>query len=217
MVLDWVGVQGATSYTLEFTFDNCCTATDNTGIIYETVTAASWVIPDGWDCFTVRVRANGDYANCTESEWSQPYTYCAETAECRLRYVICGCCKGHGEGLIAADTRPMTEQELLRVEQGTFDQTRPMTPAFVEQETTLGMQIYPNPFGQELTIQLATAITEQSYRLELRDMYGRILLTSVLTDAKTVLPTNQLSRGVYFIQLYDTQGQLLETGRVVKQ
>ena len=217
LVIDWIGVAGATSYTLEFTFDNCCVPTDNSGIIYETTTAASWTIPDGWDCFTVRVRANGDFENCAESEWSQPYTYCAEKNECDIRYVVCGCCKDKEEGLSGIQTRSMTVEEQLQVEQGNFDQTRPMTPAFIESSTSLGMLVYPNPFTQDFTIELDANPLEEGYQLEVIDLYGRVIQTTILIDRKTVLSSVQLSNGVYFIKLYDTQGQLLETDRVVKQ
>jgi hypothetical protein len=75
------------------------------------------------------------------------------------------------------------------------------------------LQVYPNPFQDQLTVVLPAAGPAQ---VELRDLTGRIVLarTSLPLDRQLKLP-DTLSSGVYLLEV--RQGNVIAVRRVKKQ
>lgn len=76
-----------------------------------------------------------------------------------------------------------------------------------------GVQAYPNPFQDQLHIQLPTA--DHAWGIELIALDGRVLKSKqLIEDNSTILNTSDLPHGVYLLRL--SSGQQIEVLRVVK-
>jgi hypothetical protein len=91
--------------------------------------------------------------------------------------------------------------------------------ARIPQLETPEVQVYPNPFRNEVTIEYMLN-SAANYTLRLIDNLGVSLKSIPLAgqvgyNAQT-LQTNNLPRGMYFLQLTDSVGRLVKTLRIVK-
>lgn len=75
------------------------------------------------------------------------------------------------------------------------------------------MNIYPNPAGNELAINLENS---GSYTVSIYNMLGQTVLGQTVTDAQTALNIAALKPGMYMIALSDQQGATT-TQRFVKK
>ncbi|MBP6333846.1 MAG: T9SS type A sorting domain-containing protein [Bacteroidia bacterium] len=66
------------------------------------------------------------------------------------------------------------------------------------------MEVYPNPFSKTATISL-TEGTMDSGTLVLSSMDGKVVLKQNISSTTTVLFTEELNPGVYFLRLYDEE------------
>lgn len=76
-----------------------------------------------------------------------------------------------------------------------------------------GFEIYPNPANRFITLRNKTGIHAI---VELRDLYGKLLMKSNITDFNSMnLITNDLSSGIYFVYFY--QNNLKSVKKFVKE
>jgi hypothetical protein len=61
-----------------------------------------------------------------------------------------------------------------------------------------GLQLYPNPFVRMLTV-VANHLTAQE-EIVIYDLTGRVVYSTLLSEAETVLDLNGLAKGVYFLK-----------------
>lgn len=60
-------------------------------------------------------------------------------------------------------------------------------------------QLYPNPFKEEIVVQLANSI--QSATIEIHDFTGRLLQTIILKENVQTLDLRSLPDGMYFAEI----------------
>jgi hypothetical protein len=77
-------------------------------------------------------------------------------------------------------------------------------------EQNLLVQVYPNPFQDELFIDNQ----ENGAKLQILDINGRVLLNQDLPLGKLIVPTQAWSSGLYLVQI--EQAQFKQTLKIVK-
>ena len=70
--------------------------------------------------------------------------------------------------------------------------------------------IYPNPTSSEITINSSVKFTT----IKILNAIGQILLTQ---ESSSIVSVSTLSKGIYFIELYDEKGKLLKIGKFIKE
>tara|TARA_Y100000766_G_scaffold285268_1_gene307494 strand:+ start:476 stop:3079 length:2604 start_codon:yes stop_codon:yes gene_type:complete len=76
-------------------------------------------------------------------------------------------------------------------------------PLSVNKTKFLEFDLYPNPTGSNISIKYSKYYLSSSY-LTIYNPLGEILLSSLIKNPITLLPTESLSPGIYFIQLYQS-------------
>ena len=74
-------------------------------------------------------------------------------------------------------------------------------PQSINKTKTLEFNIYPNPTCSNISIRYSNYYLSSSY-LNIYNPLGEILHSSLIKNPITLLPTESLSPGIYFIQLY---------------
>jgi hypothetical protein len=77
------------------------------------------------------------------------------------------------------------------------------------------VQIYPNPFTNEIHIQLATS-TNEVHELKIYTILGEEIIRSVLENSTTTIVTTDLPTGVYFYQVTNNN-QVVQSGKLVSR
>jgi hypothetical protein len=77
-------------------------------------------------------------------------------------------------------------------------------------EQNLQVQVYPNPFQDELFIDNQ----ENGAQLQILDVNGRVLLNQDLPLGKLIVPTQAWSSGLYIVQI--EHAQFKQTLKIVK-
>lgn len=79
--------------------------------------------------------------------------------------------------------------------------------------------VQPNPFRDNIVLSWNTQDipTGETYRLELFSGTGQLLRSIPLPPASASIPTNQLSKGVYYFRIVGTESGLIQAGRLLKQ
>ena len=76
-------------------------------------------------------------------------------------------------------------------------------PLSINKTKFLEFDIYPNPTGSNISIKYSKYYLSSSY-LTIYNPLGEILHSSLIKNPITLLPTENLSPGIYFIQLYQS-------------
>ncbi len=81
----------------------------------------------------------------------------------------------------------------------------------------LGVQVYPNPAGGQLTIKLEGTMGQK--RIVLRNMYGQIVKQALVTGPNETytLAVEDLASGMYLWEVTTASGVRLGAGKVIKQ
>lgn len=81
------------------------------------------------------------------------------------------------------------------------------------------LRIYPNPTGSIVWIELAKEeeVSAKDHHLCLRDTQGKICLMRSMTENPVSLNVENLSPGIYFIEITDETGLRLARGRLIRQ
>lgn len=86
----------------------------------------------------------------------------------------------------------------------------------VVQPETFGLRAFPNPFGQELTVQLDLPATAKKAQLRLFNMLGQVMeIVPLAPQQHQITLGNTLQQGVYFVQV-EVDGTLSQALKVVK-
>lgn len=97
----------------------------------------------------------------------------------------------------------------------TFD-TLTLTNSLAELDDFRNILIYPNPFDGSLTIRMEDM--HSPYRVEVYDLAGRCRYRSLTTSEKQVqLDLQQLSKGLYLIEIKNEIGEVLLVRKVIRQ
>lgn len=79
------------------------------------------------------------------------------------------------------------------------------------------IKLYPNPIINEINIEIAPEIMDNISRLRLLDITGKVLQEENYNSSINKLEFNNgLSNGLYFIQVIDKNGQILQSKKIVK-
>ena len=81
-------------------------------------------------------------------------------------------------------------------------------------EKSIAYSIYPNPFAQEITVQLKEQLTEP-LEIQITDMAGRVVLKSIVAQT-TTFNLDGLTSGVYFVTLV-AESTSSSTSRLIKR
>jgi hypothetical protein len=86
--------------------------------------------------------------------------------------------------------------------------------AFVPFENELShVEVFPNPFENQIIIEI-DATEEVTSTVMIHDMYGRIIVNTIMESNQFVLDTPSITPGVYFLTLQNSKGT--HTVRMVK-
>jgi PKD repeat protein len=92
----------------------------------------------------------------------------------------------------------------------------PQTVTSIKQtEKEIGLNAFPNPITDELTIE-STTTNDSQITYMLVDALGRIVLTGVLNDSKTTINTSNLEKGFYNLSISNEKRSSLKTIKLVK-
>lgn len=84
-----------------------------------------------------------------------------------------------------------------------------------QSEKEIGLNAFPNPMTDELTIEATTA-NDTKLTYVLVDALGRIVLTGNLNNSKTTIHTSNLEKGFYSLSVTNEKGSSLKTIKLVK-
>lgn len=86
-----------------------------------------------------------------------------------------------------------------------------VTTGIIDHDKSAAISIYPNPATESITVKHAYALSSGPV-LQIRDVTGRIVLTSALASNQQTLDISGLSAGVYFATVTSKEGQ----GKTIK-
>lgn len=89
------------------------------------------------------------------------------------------------------------------------------TSAFAVSEN-LSVNIFPNPFHDQLHIEITSNVFE-SYQFILLDAMGRRVRSELIRDQVNTIQMQDLSGGMYFYQLLDRAGGRIVAGKLIKK
>jgi hypothetical protein len=84
----------------------------------------------------------------------------------------------------------------------------------IDLETSIEVNIYPNPFITYTTIALSDATQIHDCELKIYNGQGKEVMNTALTEQLTTIQTSDLSSGVYFYKLFDNF-KTIQTGKLV--
>lgn len=79
------------------------------------------------------------------------------------------------------------------------------------------MQANPNPFMESFTVNLSSAISDQSLHVSLMDSNGRIVAKKAFSGHAVNIPRDNLPQGVYHFLIVNENGHRIGNGTVVAQ
>jgi hypothetical protein len=78
------------------------------------------------------------------------------------------------------------------------------------------LTVSPNPFKSFTTISLNDISKNNSYDLNIYNVLGKMVISTVITNQVTTLETSQLRSGIYFYKLTES-GNLIQSGKLISQ
>lgn len=79
---------------------------------------------------------------------------------------------------------------------------------------TITFTLFPNPASEDLTIQISGRQTDVTM-LNLTDISGKTVLTSLISDAESQISVGHLPRGNYIVSITTTTGKILSSKPVI--
>lgn len=78
--------------------------------------------------------------------------------------------------------------------------------------------VYPNPFKNELWVELPDREVNSETSIRMTDAFGRVVFSKdqLFANDKVII-TKELSAGIYFVQWIDEYGDLLQVGKVIRK
>ena len=78
--------------------------------------------------------------------------------------------------------------------------------------------IYPNPANDHITIDCGTLANVSGWNIVITNTLGQEVFNQPMNTQQYVVPLNTWSgQGVYFVKIYDTQGNLVNTKKIILQ
>lgn len=79
------------------------------------------------------------------------------------------------------------------------------------------IKVFPNPFNTEIHLDIPHNITSTISKIMLIDITGKMISEQIVSHNLTSIKTNQnLSKGLYFIQILDVNNQIIFTQKIIK-
>lgn len=78
-----------------------------------------------------------------------------------------------------------------------------------------GIKLYPNPAKDIININLDKI--EKNSTLRIFDLYGKVVLTKTVSTLNTNIDVKQLPAGLYFVKVYEANGEQLYNAKFIKQ
>ncbi len=75
----------------------------------------------------------------------------------------------------------------------------------VQEVVAQGMEVYPNPAKDEITILLPSGLEEESLRLTIYDTFGKAILKRVVREPSFNISIRDLANGMYFLKVQSTE------------
>lgn len=92
----------------------------------------------------------------------------------------------------------------------------PVVAGIVENTIIKGLNAYPNPMTDELTIEVALTANNNNLSYSIIDALGKVVVKNPLTNSKTTLNTSGLDQGFYFLSISTIDGKAIKTVKLVK-
>jgi|GEM_PF-1191371 len=89
------------------------------------------------------------------------------------------------------------------------------TTGIKQAEVLTGLNAYPNPMADELTIE-ATTKDNSKLNYILIDALGRVVLTGTIENSKAIINTSSLEKGFYSLSITNEKGSSLKAVKLVK-
>tara|TARA_B100000809_G_C15139548_1_gene532449 strand:+ start:2980 stop:7758 length:4779 start_codon:yes stop_codon:yes gene_type:complete len=108
------------------------------------------------------------------------------------------------------DSEPFNGTAYYRLKQTDFDgafEYHGIKPVSCGKETKIS--IYPNPFENSFTVQLSENST-YPLTIEIYDYLGRTIYSQTLESNLTIITTDELSKGTYFVKVFNENTQIIE-------
>lgn len=78
--------------------------------------------------------------------------------------------------------------------------------------------IYPNPASTQITIDLGNLENHTGWNIKIINFIGQEVFNKPMNSQKYVIPLNTWSsQGIYFVKIYDAQGSLVNTKKIILQ
>ena len=97
----------------------------------------------------------------------------------------------------------------------TITEEDPVNPGIEETEANFGLDVYPSPATDFLTVVFKEAISE-TVALSILDMTGRIVFTASASSNQSILDISELSSGSYLLRAESNKGENLGQYRIIK-
>ncbi len=78
--------------------------------------------------------------------------------------------------------------------------------------------IYPNPANDQITIDCGNLANVSGWNIKITNMLGQEVFNQPMNTQQYVVPLNTWSgQGIYFVKIYDAQGSLMNTKKIILQ
>ena len=95
-----------------------------------------------------------------------------------------------------------------------FEKVSTPSPTAVEDAAFANVLVFPNPFSEQLQINLDDA---QGATYELLNVCGVVLQAGTLVNGENIVRTANLPAGLYFVKVVNSEHQTIKTSRVIKK
>ncbi len=85
-------------------------------------------------------------------------------------------------------------------------------PYFTPGNDQVIIRFYPNPATSIINFEFSKNI-EKGYTLQIYAFVGKKMTEVIMTSQKVTIPLDNFYRGVYFFQLRDKTGKIVESGK----
>jgi hypothetical protein len=96
------------------------------------------------------------------------------------------------------------------------EDTTTVNPGIIEQSGLFGMAVYPVPSTTSLTVELNETVSG-TVSLQVMDMTGKQITTTVIQAARTELNIVSLADGIYILQAVNHENDIIGRARFIKQ
>jgi poly(beta-D-mannuronate) lyase len=87
-----------------------------------------------------------------------------------------------------------------------------------ENNLNQNIKVYPNPFDNEINVEIAPEIISKISSLRLIDIMGKVIQENKETSNINILEFNKsLTNGLYFLQIIDNRGNVIQSKKIIKK